>query len=342
MKAGLVTVFICRWAVAPGSLLVSAYGVYLFEGADFGRDRLEMSLYCGLPFLSFPVFLLSFWSLRWSVAMHWIIAAGYLAVYSTLDWRTCAEMGYCHGIMRVIEALRHARLLLPLLCLFVASYSTILPQPQQLDEQSIIRGIDAAVQMRLDAIVGYTVIEHYTVYRNSDETHPAAERTVKTTYIKGAGKNYDILSDSGSDLIRKLVLDAILDNEKRINQPGATDHSYIVSANYEMKLQPGGPQSLNGRECYVLSIRPREKAPNLIVGTLWVDTRDESIVQLQGVTSKSVSIFTGPTQVMRQYTSVDGFAEATHARGASSSMLFGQTVVTIDYRDYEIKIRDPK
>jgi hypothetical protein len=102
MKAGLVTVFICRWAVAPGSLLVSAYGVYLFEGADFGRDRLEMSLYCGLPFLSFPVFLLSFWSLRWSVAMHWIIAAGYLAVYSTLDWRTCAEMGYCHGIMQTV------------------------------------------------------------------------------------------------------------------------------------------------------------------------------------------------------------------------------------------------
>jgi hypothetical protein len=102
MKARFVMALICRWAVAPGSLLVSAYGVYLFEGADFRRDTLEMGLYCGLPFLSFPVFLLSFWSLRWSVAMHWILAAGYLAVYSALDWRTCAEMGYCHGVMQTV------------------------------------------------------------------------------------------------------------------------------------------------------------------------------------------------------------------------------------------------
>jgi hypothetical protein len=42
---------------------------------------------------------------------------------------------------------------------------------------------------------------------------------------------------------------------------------------------------------------------------------------------------------MRQYTMVDGFAEATHARAVSSSFLFGQTVVTIDYVGYEIANR---
>jgi hypothetical protein len=109
-----------------------------------------------------------------------------------------------------------------------------------------------------------------------------------------------------------------------------------------MKLQPGGPQRISGRDCYVLSISPRQKAPNLIVGTLWVDTKDESIVQLQGTTSKSVSVFTGPTKVMRQYTIVDGFAEATHASGASTSFLFGLTVVTIDYSDYQIQVRPAK
>jgi hypothetical protein len=36
---------------------------------------------------------------------------------------------------------------------------------------------------------------------------------------------------------------------------------------------------------------------------------------------------------------VDGFAEATHARATSSSFLFGQTVVTIDYSDYQIQLR---
>jgi hypothetical protein len=102
MKVRTVMASLCRWIVAIGSLLVTAYGVYSFDGADFGRDMLAMSLFCVLPFLSFPVFLLSFRSLRWSVVIHWILAAGYLAVYSVLDWRTCSEMGYCHGVMQTV------------------------------------------------------------------------------------------------------------------------------------------------------------------------------------------------------------------------------------------------
>lgn len=246
------------------------------------------------------------------------------------------------NLMNIVKASPHARLQLPVLCLLLALVSSAQSQAPPPDEASIIRGIDAAVKARLDAIAGYTVTEHYAVFRNSDQTHPVAERTVKTTYRSGVGKDYAIVSDSGSELIRKLVLDAILDDEKRINTPAATDKSYIVSANYEMKLQPGGPQTVNGRDCYVLSIRPRVKAPNLIEGTLWVDAKDQSIVQLQGTTSKSVSVFTGASKVMRQYAPVDGFAEATHASGASSSFLFGLTVVTIDYSGYRIQVRPAK
>jgi len=210
-------------------------------------------------------------------------------------------------------------------------------QPQQLDEVSIIRGVDAAVKARLDGIASYTVSEHYFVYRNNDESHPAAEMTVKTTYEKDTGKSYAILSESGSELIQKFVLDSILDNEKRINQPGTREGSWITSANYQMKLKPGGIQRLNGRDCYVLSINPKQKAPNLIIGSIWVDAKDQSIVQLQGTASKSISLFTGPTKVMRLYENVNGFAEATHARAESESTLFGKTIVTIDYQGYEIR-----
>ncbi|MGD0631341.1 MAG: hypothetical protein ABR987_18590 [Terracidiphilus sp.] len=254
----------------------------------------------------------------------------------------CNARQYKLNLMDVVKASPHIRLQMLVAGLLLVLVTSAHPQAAQPDEATIIRGIDAAVKARLDAIAGYIVTEHYTVYRNNDQTHPVAERTVKTTYRSGIGKDYAILSDSGSELIRKLVLDAILDNERRINTPPATDNSYIISKNYEMKLLPGGPQNVNGRQSYVLSISPREKAPNMIVGTLWVDTKDESIVQLQGTTSKSVSVFTGPTKVMRQYATVDGFSEATHASGASSSFLFGLTTVTIDYSGYQIQLRSPR
>ncbi len=98
---------------------------------------------------------------------------------------------------------------------------------------------------------------------------------------------------------------------------------------------------MDGRDCYVLAISPKRKAPNLIQGTMWVDAKDGSIVQIQGVASKSPSIFTGPTEMMRQYAKVNGFSQAVRARAVSNSLLFGETVVRIDYRDYQIQLRPP-
>ncbi len=234
---------------------------------------------------------------------------------------------------------RQQALSLQILAALLFACQAPLPLPaQQPDAAAVVRGVDAAVKARLDGIASYTVIEHYAVYRDKDETHPAAEMTVKTTYRKESGKSYAILSQSGSSILRNFVLSPLLDHEKEINQPATREAAFFISANYEMQLKPGGIQQIDGRECLALSINPKHKAPNLIQGTLWVDARDDSIVRLEGTASKSPSLLTGPAQVMRQYTKVSGFAQATHARAASISPLFGQTVVTIDYRDYAIQL----
>ena len=226
--------------------------------------------------------------------------------------------------------------------LLLAFLSIAAAPSQQPDESSVIRGVDAAVKARLDGIAAYTATEHYSVFRNNDQTHPASEMVVRTQYNRDTGKSYTILSHSGSELIRRFVLDAILDREKEINQPGVREGTWLTSANYEMKLLPGNPQRVDGRNCLAISISPRQKAPNLIVGTIWVDANDDSIVSLQGTASESISHFTGPTQMMRQYASIDGFSMASHARAVSNSFLFGQTVVTIDYRDYQFELRPAK
>jgi hypothetical protein len=210
------------------------------------------------------------------------------------------------------------------------------------DQAAIIRQVDAAVAARVDNILEYTAVEHYSVYRSGDETHPVAEMTVRDTYKKGVGKEYTVLSQSGSGIILHFGLKPLIDNEKTINLPGNWEKSWFTSANYEMKLKPGGVQKLNGRDCYVLAITPRGEAANLIIGTLWADAKDGSLVQIDGVSSKSPSAFAGTTHMMRQYTNINGFAMALHARAESTSMLFGRTVVTIDYSNYQLQLRGGK
>ena len=216
--------------------------------------------------------------------------------------------------------------------------STLPALAAQPDGATVIQRVDAAVKSRLDSIAAYTVNEHYALYRNNDETHSAAEMMVKTTYRRDSGKSYEILSQSGSQVLRSLVLYAILDNEKRINQPGVREGSWITSANYDLKLRPGGPRQIDGRDCLLLDITPRRKQTYLIDGTIWVDAKDGSIVQLQGITSKSPSFVSGPSKVMRQYASIDGFSEAIHVRAESESGFFGKTIVKIDYSEYHIQL----
>lgn len=209
---------------------------------------------------------------------------------------------------------------------------------QDPDASSVIQHIDAAAQTRFDSIEEFTVTEHYALFRGSDEVHPAAEMTVETTYRKGAGKSYAVRSETGSEILRKFVLRPLLDNEKSINQPGNVQKSWFTSANYEMKLKPGGVQLLDGRDCLALAITPRRKAPNMIEGTLWVDVKDDSIVQIEGTATKSPSMWTGPTKMMRRYKNVSGFAMSSHARAETTGLLVGRTVLTIDYTKYRIRL----
>ena len=209
---------------------------------------------------------------------------------------------------------------------------------QDRDEAAIIHRIDAEARARYENVAGFTVREHYVVFRGDDQTHPAAEMTVATNYRKGTGKSYSILSQSGSSVIRRFGLQPLLDQEKTINEPANVERTWFTSANYEMHLKPSATRNVDGRDCIAVSLKPKHKAPNMIEGTLWVDAKDDSEVEVEGIASQRPSMFAGRTQMMRQYRNMSGFAMATHAR-AESNGFFGRTVVTIDYTDYKIDLR---
>ena len=209
---------------------------------------------------------------------------------------------------------------------------------QPLDVTTSIRGVDASVKNRIDHLAAYTVTEHYVLFRGKDETHPAAEMLVKTTYRKQTGKSYDIVSQSGSSIWRSEVLGTLLDNEKRMSQPGNVETALINSSNYEMTLDPDARERLNDRDCLVLDITPRRTSQYLFNGKLWVDPQDYSIVQLKGTASKSAFFLASAAQVIRQYGEMSGLPMATHAQAISGSSLLGQTVVKIDYTNYQLDL----
>ncbi|HTM16004.1 MAG TPA: hypothetical protein VL135_03835 [Terracidiphilus sp.] len=206
------------------------------------------------------------------------------------------------------------------------------------DVFTVIRGVDSSVKDRLDRLAGYTVTEHYAVFRGHDTSKPTAEMLVRTTYRKETGKSYEILSQSGSSLWRNEVLKTLLENEQRMSRPGNVETALINSSNYEMKLDNNPAQMLNGRQCLVLDITPRRKSQYLFKGQLWVDAHDYAIVQLKGTAAKSAIFIANAAGVTRQYAEVENLPMATHAEAVSGSALLGQTVVKVDYSGYQMQL----
>ena len=94
-------------------------------------------------------------------------------------------------------------------------------------QQDLIRQIDQAELRRESKLTGYTVTEHYTI-RNSRIGNPA-EATIETTYKRGQGKTYKVLSRSGPSLLRNRVLDRLLQEETQMSRGKMREQAIITS-----------------------------------------------------------------------------------------------------------------
>ena len=209
------------------------------------------------------------------------------------------------------------------------------PPSASKSDADIVRGIDAAVYQRLNAIPHYTVHEQYSIFRNGAST-AAAEETIQTTYDRATGKDYKALAQSGSSFLRSSVIDKVLAGEKELNLPANRENAFITSHNYDLHPEPGIVEK-NGRQCILVDLHPRRKSTHLFIGKAWVDASDFTVVRLEGKPSQSPSFFAGDTTVARDYIKVEGYSMATHAEARSHSFLLGDTLLTIDYTGYQIE-----
>lgn len=205
-------------------------------------------------------------------------------------------------------------------------------------QQDLIRWIDQTELSREAKLAGYTVTEYYTI-TNSRFSRPA-EATIETTYKRGQGKTYKILSRSGPSLLRNTVLDRLLQEESLLSRGRARAQAILTSANYDMKLI--GADSVSGTVLDVVRLIPKKKSPYLLNGRMWVDPVRMMIVKVEGKPPVSASFFVGRPQVVRQYMQIDGFPLAQHSHAVSSGFFFGQSTIDIDYRNYHVITSKPR
>jgi hypothetical protein len=212
-----------------------------------------------------------------------------------------------------------------LVCLLVGA-------PSCAGNDNIVQEIDQAQDAREMRLTGYTVTEHYTI-RNSRFSAPA-ETVVATTYVKGTGKTYNVISRTGPSFLQTRVFDRILKEEEEMSRGEQRKSALVTSANYRMKLV--GQEDLDGRMCDVVELTPRTKSAHRLRGKAWFDSGSHVLVRIEGKPTSSPSFLAGYPDVVRDYTQVDGFSLARKSHAVSQTFLLGKTDLMIEYTDYRV------
>jgi len=198
----------------------------------------------------------------------------------------------------------------------------------------VISKTDAVIRARFENIQGYTVTEHYAVYRNGSTT-PSAETTVLAIYEKSKGIRYTIISQSGSSIFQNRVIEPSLGAEKQIYDPTMRGQLMLTTDNYEIGVE-AARSSIGTQDCVTLDVKAREANVYLINGKAWVDAKTYLLARVQGTQSKSSSLWAGTLLITRDFTNVNGFAMVTHEKIVAHNFLLGQTVEEIEYKDYKV------
>ncbi len=102
-----LAIALCRTLAGMLSFAMSGYGSYMLFASGLNQNSIATFLFCILPMLSFPTFLFGLWKRNPAAVLHWVLTVGYLAAFTALDWRTCAEHGICSSVAATtLETLR--------------------------------------------------------------------------------------------------------------------------------------------------------------------------------------------------------------------------------------------
>jgi outer membrane lipoprotein-sorting protein len=185
---------------------------------------------------------------------------------------------------------------------------------------------------RLQALREYSSTRRYTLENRRFGTK--AELRVSMSYRQPGTKKFEVLSELGSAVIRKAVLQKLIRTEIEASEPALRAATRIGPENYTFTL--AGREERDGRSCYILEVEPKSRTRYLFTGRIWVDAEDFAVTRIEGSPAVRPSIWVRKTAFVHTYRKVDGFWLPESNRSESDVRVYGPTVVTVEYGDYRV------
>jgi outer membrane lipoprotein-sorting protein len=225
--------------------------------------------------------------------------------------------------------------LLLLILIFACSLTqTTLAQVRLTDAAEILRRMEDYARRRTESIQAYSNTRSYHVeYRGI--VNISADMKVRMIYTAPDNKRFEIISESGSKILRNRVLRKLLQSEVEAAQRSSREESAITPGNYSLRLHPG--ESPQDDAHYVFEVTPRKKAKFLLAGKIWVDERDFAITRIEGRPAVNPSWWVKEARILHTYRKVEGFWLYDSNESTSKVRIGGKAILNIRYEDYSFE-----
>jgi len=177
-------------------------------------------------------------------------------------------------------------------------------------------------------------IRHYSLDYNG---FPAlsAHMQVKASYNAPGIKEFTVISESGSVLIRKHVLHRLLESEQESASDDTNRKAVALStSNYRFSLL--GCESGGGRPLYVMRVEPLRGNKFLYRGTIWIDSQDFAVSRIDVEPARNPSYWILHSQIHHRYQKIGEFYLPALNQTTTDMRFGGKAVLTIQYLDYKL------
>jgi len=187
-------------------------------------------------------------------------------------------------------------------------------------------------RLRDSRLKQYSVQSTYRVQNDKGEMR--AETQALLSYRAPDSKEFKIISEKGSGLIRSRVFKPLMDVEVESAADRNRVDSSITPNNYTLALL--GEEEVAGSPCYIVQATPKRADKYLFSGKIWIHSVEFAIVKIEGQPAKIPSLWIKRVDFVRRYQKIGEFWLPLKNESVTRVRLFGKNTLTTDYDNYQI------
>lgn len=212
-----------------------------------------------------------------------------------------------------------------------------MPSAALLTTDKVVEQMVKRNEQRTQDLQSYTATRSYHLkYQGVYST--SADLEVTLTYQWPDKKEFKVLSETGSELLRKRVLKPLLQAETEAVKDENRSKAVILPENYDFSAA-GYEQTPEGN-FYVLEIKPKNKNKFLVRGRIWVDGEDFGIARMEGEPSVNPSWWLKRILIHAYFQKTGKFWLPLRNETQTQLRLLGKSWLTIEYGNYKVlKVR---